>query len=161
MRVQDDINVHNQEKRAVNVSRMEVVHVADLVETTSNTSFTWPATFGRRHHSPPYSILCASPRGLHPNVIFSQDSQVGVPKLGLLLSQNFGRSYISSNQVYFESARAISYSSWKYLSNDVYHAPIGLHLTPDFKGFIIKSQVFYLTHAPSFDCNSCKSCLNE
>jgi len=33
--------------------------------------------------------------GLHPNVIFPQDSQMGVPKLGLLLSQNFGHSYLS------------------------------------------------------------------
>jgi len=33
-------------------------------------------------------------QGLHPNVTFPQDSQVGVPKLGLLLSQNFGRSYL-------------------------------------------------------------------
>jgi len=66
----------------------------DLVTTTSSTSFTRPVTFGRMHHSPPYSILCAFLQGLHPNVIFPQDSQVGVPKLGLLLSQNFGRSYI-------------------------------------------------------------------
>ncbi len=41
------------------------------------------------HHGPdsgeattfPYSILCNIPRGLHPNDSFSQDSQVGVPKL--------------------------------------------------------------------------------
>jgi hypothetical protein len=47
-----------------------------------------------KHHSPPYNILCASLRRLHPNVTFSHDSQVGVPKLRLLLSQNFGRSYL-------------------------------------------------------------------
>jgi hypothetical protein len=67
----------------------------NLVGTTSSISFTQPITFGRRHHSPPYSILCASPHGLHPNVTFPWDSQVGVPKLGLLLSQNFGHSYLS------------------------------------------------------------------
>ncbi len=33
------------------------------------------------HHLPPYSILCNAQRGLHPNGSFSQDSQVGVPKL--------------------------------------------------------------------------------
>ncbi len=66
----------------------------DLVGTTSNTIFTRLATFGRRHHSPPYSIFCAFPWGLHPNVIFPWDSQVGVPKLGLLLFSNFGYSYI-------------------------------------------------------------------
>jgi hypothetical protein len=30
---------------------------------------------------PPYSILCATFRGPHPNGSFSRDSQVGVPKL--------------------------------------------------------------------------------
>jgi len=65
----------------------------DLVGTTSSTSFKQPATFGRKHHSPPYSVFCAFPQGLHLNVIFPWDSEVGVPKLGLLLSQNFGRLY--------------------------------------------------------------------
>jgi hypothetical protein len=36
---------------------------------------------GGSHHLPPYNILCATFRGLHPNGSFSQDSQVGVPKL--------------------------------------------------------------------------------
>jgi len=40
-------------------------------------------------------IFCALLQGLHPNVIFPRDSQVEIPKLGLLLSQNFGHSYIS------------------------------------------------------------------
>jgi hypothetical protein len=43
---------------------------------------------------PPYSIFCASPQGLHPNVTFPRDSQMWVPKLGLLLFQNLGHSYI-------------------------------------------------------------------
>jgi hypothetical protein len=49
-------------------------------------------------NSPPYSILCAFSWGLHPSVTFpldSRDSQVGVPKLGLSLSQNFGHLYLS------------------------------------------------------------------
>jgi len=36
---------------------------------------------GGSHHLLPYSILCATFRGLHPNGSFSRDSQVGVPKL--------------------------------------------------------------------------------
>jgi len=42
---------------------------------------------GGSHHLPPYIILCAWPQGQHPNVVLSQDSQMGVlkrPKLGLL-----------------------------------------------------------------------------
>jgi hypothetical protein len=50
--------------------------------------------FGRKHHSFLCSILYASSWRLHPYVIFPQDFQVGVPKLGLLLSQNFGHSYL-------------------------------------------------------------------
>jgi hypothetical protein len=45
----------------------------NLVETSSNTSFTWPATFGRKPHSPPYNILHASLRGLNQNVIFPRN----------------------------------------------------------------------------------------
>jgi hypothetical protein len=33
------------------------------------------------HHLPPYNILCASPRHLHPNGLLSRNSQGGVPKL--------------------------------------------------------------------------------
>ncbi len=43
------------------------------------------------HHLPAYSILFAQPRGQHPNVILSQDSQIGVPKFSKLeLSQLWG-----------------------------------------------------------------------
>jgi hypothetical protein len=41
-----------------------------LIRTTSSTRFTRPTTFGSRHHSLPYIILCISMWGLHPNVIF-------------------------------------------------------------------------------------------
>jgi hypothetical protein len=37
--------------------------------------------FGGNHHLPPYSILYAWPQGQHPNVILSQDSQVGSPEI--------------------------------------------------------------------------------
>ncbi len=36
---------------------------------------------GGSHHLPPFSILCVRPQRLHPNGIFSRDSQSGVPKL--------------------------------------------------------------------------------
>jgi hypothetical protein len=36
---------------------------------------------GVSHHLTPYSILCDSPRHPRPNVTFSRDSRVGVPKL--------------------------------------------------------------------------------
>jgi hypothetical protein len=57
----------------------------NLIGTISKTSFTWLATFERKHHSPPYSIFYASPQILHPNVTLS----LAFP-LGFLLFQNFG-----------------------------------------------------------------------
>jgi hypothetical protein len=36
--------------------------------------------FEGSHHLPLYNILCALPQGQHSNDIFSQDTQVGVPK---------------------------------------------------------------------------------
>jgi hypothetical protein len=47
------------------------------------------------------------------------------------------------------------------LSNDVYHTPIGPHLTPTFQGFMVMIQIPNLTPAPSFDHNSSKLGLNE
>ncbi len=82
--VQDKVNLHKQGKKVVN-AKLNTSGVVDLVQTTSNTSFTQPTTFRKRHHSSPYNILFDSPQGLHSNGILSQDSQVGVPKLGLLL----------------------------------------------------------------------------
>ncbi len=54
---------------------------------TDSQDSPWPG-FGGSHHLPLYSILCVWPQGQHPNVILSQDSQVGVPKFPKLgLSQ--------------------------------------------------------------------------
>jgi len=39
-------------------------------------AWTWGS-----HHLPRYSILYAWPRGLHPNVILSQDFQIGSPEI--------------------------------------------------------------------------------
>ncbi len=42
--------------------------------------------FGGSHHLSPYNILCDQSQGLHPNVILSQDSQLGsfeIPKIGI------------------------------------------------------------------------------
>jgi hypothetical protein len=72
----------------------------DLVGTISSISFTQPVTFGRRHYSLLYGILCASPWRLHPNVTFPWDSCC--PKLWTLIT--------FSKQIYFESARKIFYN---------------------------------------------------
>ncbi len=45
---------------------------------TDSQDSPWPG-LGGSHHLPSYSILCDWPWDQHPNVILSQDSQVGVP----------------------------------------------------------------------------------
>ncbi len=124
--------------------------------TTSNTSFTWPTTFGRRHHCPPYNIFYEFLRGLHPNGIFSQDSQ----------NWNFYCPKALDIHIFFKSTIlehviTLSYSPQKVLSNGVLHAPIKDHLTFALKGFVVGSQNFNLTPTLSFDHSSCISRLNE
>jgi len=127
----------------------------DLVGTTSRTSFTRPTTFGKRHHSPPYSILCTFLFIPHPNVTFSQDSQVKVPKLGLLMSQTFGCLYLSQIKfiskiqeqylVALENIFPMVYTKfqsdliWTLLSRDLWSGvKLGIWLLP---------LLFIITHA--------------
>jgi len=62
---------------------------------------------------------------------------------------------------FLKNMRIISYSPPKNLSNGISHTPISVHVTPTFKEYMVKNQNSNLTHAPSFDHNSCKSGLNE
>jgi len=66
----------------------------DLVRIILSSNFTSFATFGRRDHSPPYSIFCDFPPRIHPNNTFCEDSQMGVSKPILLMFQNFCHLYI-------------------------------------------------------------------
>jgi hypothetical protein len=65
------------------------------------------------------------------------------------------------NQAFFEHVMTIIYSPQKNLSIGVLQDPIKHHLTPNLRGFMIKSQIFNLTPSPYFDHNSCISSLNE
>jgi len=66
--VQNDINLHNQKE--AHWCKLNGSGASDLIRMISSTSFTQLTTFGKRHHSPPYNILCASSQKLHPNVTF-------------------------------------------------------------------------------------------
>ncbi len=135
---------------------MEISGATNLIGTTLSSSFTRPITFRRRHHSPPYSIICDFLGGLLLNDIFSQDSQnwdFYCPK-----TLNV---HIFFKSTFLEHAKVISYNPQKDLSNNVLHAPIGDHLTFALKGFMVENQISNLILGPSFDHNSCISGLNE
>ncbi len=81
-------------KKESNQCKLNESDATNLIRTTSTTSFTQPVSLKNRHYSPPYNMFYVSPWGLHPNVTFPWDFQMRVPKLGLLLSQNFHHLYI-------------------------------------------------------------------
>jgi len=61
-----------------------------------NLNHKFYITYNLREEAPlpSLNIFYAFLESLHPNVIFPQNSLMGVLKLILLLSQNFGHSYI-------------------------------------------------------------------
>ncbi len=126
----------------------------DLVGTTSNTSFTWLITFERRHHSPPYNILCDSPWGYIQMAFF--------PETPKWKSKNWDPCYLETLDIHIffksnllEHMREISSSPQNDLSNSVLHAPIEDHLTPTLRGFMIESQILNLTPTLFFHHNKC------
>jgi hypothetical protein len=128
----------------------------DLVGTTLNTSFTRLVTFGRRHHSPPYSILCDSLWGLHPNDNFSWDSQ----NWDLCCPKALDVHIFLKSSLFGACEGTILYPQ-NDLSKVVLHAPIKNHWTLALRGFVIGSENFNLIPALSFDHNSCILGLNE
>jgi hypothetical protein len=70
---------------------------------------------------------------------FSPGLPNGSPKIKTLVVPKLWRLISFSNQVFFENARAISYSLQKDLSNGVKHASIKLHLSLAFKAFMVRS----------------------
>ncbi len=105
-------------------------------------------------------ILCLSTRTTS-KYHFSLGLPTESPKIKIFIISKLWTFIFFSNQIYFENARGIFHSLQKGLFNNVQNTLIGIHLTPIFKGFFIKSQILNLTLAPSFDHNSCKSRLNE
>jgi hypothetical protein len=119
---------------------------------------------GGSHHLPPYSILCSSPRRLHPNGSFSRDSQVGVPKLsrncfdwspGTLGAHNSRLGSLittRSNQ---------SYSPRRNLSNAMSHSQFGGREEVDSRLLVVGSQTGSLTPSSSFAHNLGCRCPND
>jgi hypothetical protein len=116
--------------------------------------------FGGSHHIPPYSILYAWPRGQHPNVILSRDSQVGVPKfLKLGLSQLWRPITLCANLLLRWNLKQ-SCSPHQELSNGMWHATFMQGNQGNFWFLVVKSQIGNLTLDPSFGHNLCFKCSN-
>jgi hypothetical protein len=116
------------------------------------------------HHHTPYSILCDTPRHPRPNVTFSRDSRVGVPKLsrncpgwslGTLGAHNsWLRNLIMTgvNQ---------TCSPHRDISNDVSHSQFEGREEVDSRLLVVGSQTASLTPGPSFAHNLGWRCPND
>jgi hypothetical protein len=111
---------------------------------------------GGSHHLSPYSILCASPWGPHPNGILSRDSHL--PKLGLLqlwepitLHKNLGLRWGLKQ----------SYSPCWELFNSMWHATCTQGNRVNSRLLVVGSQTTNLTLGLSFGHNLCLRCPNE
>jgi hypothetical protein len=127
----------------------------------TNTQDSPRPGLGGSHHLPPYSILCSSPRRLHPNGYFSRDSRVGVPKsrqMGLprLWSPITLRANLRSWCTLKQSCR-----SRQELFNVVSHSRIGHRQEVDSRLFVVGSQTGSSTPGPSFGHNLCFRYLYE
>jgi hypothetical protein len=120
----------------------------------------WPG-LGGSHHLPPYSILCAFPRGPHPNGILSRDSQMGIskfPKLGF--SQLWGPITLCVDLQLGWGLKQSCSPCWE-LSNDKLQGTCTQGSQVDFWLLVIGSQTTNLTLDLSIGHNLCLKFPNE
>jgi hypothetical protein len=132
----------------------------DKPKANSNSQDSpWPR-LGGSHHLPPYSILCASPRGPYPNGILSRDSQMGVPKFSKLrLLQLWGPITLCAYLRLRWSSKKIC-STCRELSNGMLHATCTQGNQINSKLLMVRSQIGNLTLDLSFGNNLCFKCPN-
>ncbi len=156
LKVEDEINLHNQKKKAIIVSQMEMVRQIQYKHKLYTARNLWEkAPLPSLQYTMCLSVKTTS------KCHFSPQLRNGNPKTGTLIVPKLWTLISFSNQVFFECAKTLSYSSLKYLSNNIQHTPIGLHLTPTSKGFVVGIQIAQFDSRPSFDHNSCKLGLND
>jgi hypothetical protein len=117
--------------------------------------------FGGNHHLPPYSILYASSRHLHPNGFLSQDSQGGVPKL-----PRFGLSQLCDTinlclDLWLGRGLKKNCSSCWELFNGVLHSTCTHRAWVNSWLLVVGNQTASLTPILSFHLNLCWRCPNE
>ncbi len=116
---------------------------------------------GGSHHLPPYSILYASPRGVHPNGFSLPGLPHGSPEIlptgtpGTLKPHNL-RADLGSKCGLKQSCS----SRWE-LSNGMWHVVYSQVNRVDSQLLVVGSQIANLTPGLSFAHNLCFRCLNE
>jgi len=124
------------------------------------TKLTTARTWGKPPPSP-YNILCACPRGPHPNDFLSQDSQVEVPKLSKLKLLRLWSPITLHVDLKLRWDLKKSCSPHRKLSNDVSHATCMQRNQVDSRLLMVESQTTNLTPSLSFGHNLCFRCLNQ
>jgi hypothetical protein len=127
---------------------------------TSDSQDSSQPEFGGSHHLPPYSILCTSLRGPHPNGFLFWDSQRGVSKLlRLELSQLCGAITSCSDLRSGWGLKKSCSSHWK-LSNSISHVTCTHGSRVNSWLFVVESQTVNLIPDLSFCHNLCCICPN-
>ncbi len=133
-----------------------------LGQATGNTDTQDSPRPGLRgsHHLPPYSILCDSPRGLHPND-FSLPGLSRFPK-----SRQWGLLRLWSPITLRADLRSKcglkqSCTPRRELSNDMWHVICSQVNRVDSRLLVVGSQIANLSPGLSFAHNLCFRCLNE
>jgi len=127
--------------------------------TLDSLDSPWPK-LGGSHHLPPYSILCITPRRLHPNGTFSQDSQGGVPKLSRVGLPGLWASITSCSDLRMGWGLKQSCSSLWELSNAMLNSSLKRRNRVDSWLLVVGSQTASLTPGPSFAHNLGCKCPN-
>jgi len=111
--------------------------------------------FGGSHHLLPYSIIYAWSWGQHPNVILSQDSQVGILKFSKLGLSWFWRPITLCADLRLRWGLKQSCSSCWELSNGMWHATYTQGNQGDSWLLIVGSQIDNLIFNLFFGHNLC------
>jgi hypothetical protein len=126
----------------------------------SNTQDSSRPRLGGSHCLPPYSILRASPRGLHPNGILSWDSQVGVSKFPHLGLWRLWRPITSCADLRLQWGLKQSSSICQKLFNIMFHVTYTQQNRVNSQLVVIGSQIANLTLDLSFGPNLGFRCPN-
>jgi hypothetical protein len=113
-------NLHKPNHKLVS-AWLEPFWCMDEPWATKNSQDSPRPELGGSHHLPPYSIFYAWPQGQRPNVILSQDSQVGIPKFPKLGLSQLWQPITLCADLRLKWGPKQSCSPCQKLSNDMWH----------------------------------------